>query len=285
MAKEGEKMRIKYSLLPKLRNLTNREMDFFLCIARYQDLSGKVIGVHNQDICRKTGMCKQTFYTVMRSLKEKGIVSINKQTDADYDLLILGNDFSYEGAFREGYVNLHRQIFHRKQFCELKANEKYLLFEFLKRTHENSSSYHIKTENFYNLYADALSVTKRVIRGYLHSLRTFFAVGIKGGQYWITFRKSVFGEMENKGVEEQEFEYFVQVNCRRNRMEGSEEGIRETAKLLKQYRPRYIDMGAGFSRLKEDLAACIRSCAERGGVLLSAAYIHNLLKDTMEKTF
>lgn len=285
MTEEGTEMRIKYSLLPKLRNLSNREMDFFLSIARYQDITGKVPGVHNKDICRKTGMCKQSFYTVMRSLQHKGIITAVSTGNADYDIQIRNNDFSYEGAFREGYVNLHRQVFHSRAFQKLKANEKYLLFEFLKRTHENSSSYHVGTKNFYHIFTEMLGVTKRVVRYYLHSLRHFFSVGIKDGQYWITYKRSLFSAVEEKGVEEQEFEYFVEVNCRRHKLEYSQGSLHDTAWLLKQYRIRYRDNGEPLARLKNDLAACIQRSAEKGSKLLNAAHVHVLLKETMETAF
>lgn len=153
-------MRIKYSMLPKLQNLTNREMDFLLYIARYQDLAGNVPGVHNKDVCKHTGMCKQSFYTVMRSLEEKKIIKSVKRSEIDYDILILDNDFSYTGAFQEGYVNLHRQIFHQKQFKTLKSNEKYLLMELLKRTHENSSSFQIRTKKLYEVFTKLLGVIR-----------------------------------------------------------------------------------------------------------------------------
>ena len=49
-------MKIKNAKLPELRNLTNKEMDFFLYLVRRQDLRGYVYGVHNQAVCKATGM-------------------------------------------------------------------------------------------------------------------------------------------------------------------------------------------------------------------------------------
>ena len=123
-------MRIKYSLIEKLKNLTATEMDLFLYIAKYQRLNGFVSGVHNQDVCRATGMCKQSFYSAMRGLERKGIVRVSRSSDIDYDLLILGNDFTGENAFKagcEGYIDLSRTVFHRKQFKKLKAKEKWFV--------------------------------------------------------------------------------------------------------------------------------------------------------------
>lgn len=279
-------MRIKYSLLPKLRNLSNREMDFFLFIARYQSVSGRVVGVHNKEVCKHTGMCKQSFYTVMRSLDQKGLISVVKNSEIDYDITILNNDFSYDGAYKEGYINLHRQIFHKSVFKRLKANEKYLLFELLKRTHENRSSYHVGTRKFYSIFTGLLGVTERVIRYYLHNLRKFFSVGIKNGQYWITYMHSVFHETEAKGVEEQEFEFYIEAICRRDKVVGSKQEIHDTARLIKQYRPRYKDWyHSSLEQLKTDIAMCIHYSAEKGQKLLNAALIHKLLQKKMETAF
>lgn len=261
-------------------------MDFFLYVARYQDLGGHVVGVHNKDVCEHTGMCKQSFYTVMRSLNQKGLISVAKNSEIDYDITILANDFSYDGAYKEGYINLHRQIFHKVAFKKLKANEKYLLFELLKRTHENSSSYHVGTKKFYSVFTGLLGVTERVIRYYLHNLRKFFSVGIKNGQYWITYMHSVFHEQESKGVEEQEFEFFIQSICRREKVSGSEQEIHDTARLIKQYRPRYLQWyNLTLDRLKEDLAMCVHNTAEKGQKLLNAALVHKLLQKKMETAF
>lgn len=230
-------MRIKYHLLDKMSNLTRAEMDFLLYIAKKQNLRGFVPGVHNQDVVRNTGICKQSFYTAMRGLERKGLIRIFRATDIDYDITILDNDFSYEGAFQEGYVNLQRKVFHTKRFRELKAREKFMLMYFLKITHENSSSYRIGTRMFYEKFTSVFQVTERVVRYYLHSLRDFFSVGIKNGLYYITYKHSVFQSMTSTGAETLEHENFIQVCCRRNKIRSaSGRQIEDTAGLIKQYR-------------------------------------------------
>ena len=277
-------MRIKYSKLKQLQNLTNKEMDLFLYLARYQDLYGFVLGVHNRDVCRRAGMCKQTFYTVMRALAEKGIISYRKTQQHDYDILILDNDFSYPEAFREGYVNLHRQVFRQKRFLKLRSNEKYMLMELLKRTHENSSSYQVGTQKFYQIFCEKLGVTKRVIRAYLHSLRQFFSVGIKDGKYFITYLHSVFQQEERKGVEEQEFEHYVEVQCRRTKLSYTEAALKGTAMLIKQYRRRVLPNGSQAEQTrkgKDLLGACIQTSAKQGCLELLERYIHRLMNDAL----
>lgn len=278
-------MRIKYSLLPKLRNLTNREMDFFLYIARYQDRRGFVVGVHNKAVCRATGMCKQSFYTSMRGLAEKGVITYDRN-DNDYDIMILGNDFAYENAWKEGYINLQRKVFHQKKFQTLKANEKYLLMELLKRTNESSkTSFHIYTKNFYRKLTELLGVTKRVIRSYLHSLRRFFSVGIRDGQYYITYLHSVFGpKEETMRIDNQDYEHFVKVHCRRKRIEYTDQELHDTAWLLKEYRDRYKDVDLSLQELREMLAEAIgRSVEQKASSMrrLNAKYVHKLLREIL----
>lgn len=278
-------MRIKYSLIEKLKNLTSTEMDLFLYVAKYQRLNGFVAGVHNQDVCRATGMCKQSFYTAMRGLERKGIVKISRTSDIDYDLLILDNDFTGDDAFKagcEGYIDLSRSIFHKKQFKQLKAKEKWLLLYFLHCTHDNSSSYRIGTGNFYKKFCTLLGVTKRMVRSYLHSLRAFFSVGIVKGIYYITFKKSVFNQKQGE-QEKQEHEFFASALLRRNKIRKyNQEALAETAKLIKQYRGIAHDSGYNiFDVLEKAVRESIPDESKPKDRKLSYKYVHKLVRKTL----
>lgn len=278
-------MRIKYSLIEKLKNLTSTEMDLFLYVAKYQRLNGFVAGVHNQDVCRATGMCKQSFYTAMRGLERKEIVKISRTSDIDYDFLILGNDFTGDDAFKagcEGYIDLSRTIFHKKQFKQLKAKEKWLLLYFLHCTHDNSSSYRIGTGNFYKKFCTLLGVTKRMVRSYLHSLRAFFSVGIVKGIYYITFKKSVFNQKQGE-QEKQEHEFFASALLRRNKIRKyNQEALAETAKLIKQYRGIAHDSGYNiFDVLEKAVRESIPDESKPKDRKLSYKYVHKLVRKTL----
>lgn len=93
-------MRIKYSLINKLNTLKSTEFTLFLYLAKYQQLNGLVQGVHNQTVCQETGMCKQSFYNALRGLEKKNIISVTKASDIDYNVLIIGNDFTAEWIMR-----------------------------------------------------------------------------------------------------------------------------------------------------------------------------------------
>lgn len=279
-------MRIKYSLIEKLKNLTSTEMDLFLYVAKYQRLNGFVAGVHNQDVCRATGMCKQSFYTAMRGLEHKGIVKISRTSDIDYDLLILDNDFTGKEAFKagrcKGYIDLSRSIFHKKQFKQLKAKEKWLLLYFLHCTHDNSSSYRIGTGNFYKKFCAMLGVTKRMVRSYLHSLRAFFSVGIVKGIYYITYKRSVFNQKQGE-QEKQEHEFFASALLRRNKIRKyNQEALAETAKLIKQYRGIAHDSGYNiFDVLEKAVRESIPDESKPKDRKLSYKYVHKLVRETL----
>ena len=278
-------MRIKYSLIDKLKNLTSTEMDLFLYIAKYQRLNGFVAGVHNQNVCKATGMCKQSFYTAMRGLERKEIVKISRTSDIDYDFLILGNDFTGDDAFKagcEGYIDLSRSIFHKKQFKQLKAKEKWLLLYFLHCTHDNSSSYRIGTGNFYKKFCTLLGVTKRMVRSYLHSLRAFFSVGIVKGIYYITYKRSVFNQKQGE-QEKQEHEFFASALLRRNKIRKyNQEALAETAKLIKQYRGIAHDSGYNiFDVLEKAVRESIPDESKPKDRKLSYKYVHKLVRETL----
>ena len=275
-------MRIKYSLLDKLKNLKSTEMNFLLYIATKQDMRGFVAGVHNQDVCRHTGMCKQSFYNSMRSLEKKKIITVYRNSDIDYDILINDNDFSYQDSFREGYIDLQRSIFHKKQFKQLKAGEKWLLMYFLHITHENSGSYRIGTRTFYNKFMALLGVTGRVIRAYLHSLRRFFSIGIVKKNYYITYRHSVFNQKEAVGADRACHEHFVRAQARRNKIRPGREEVQETAKLITQYRETAAGVGYDmFQVLADAIKGSIHKKERPKERRLQYKYIHKLIRQTL----
>lgn len=279
-------MRIKYSLISKLKDLTSVEMDFFLYIAKYQQKSGWVRGVHNQDVCRNTGMCKQSFYTAMRGLEEKGIVRVEKNSEIDYDILILNNDFTKKGALEkgcEGFISLDREVFHRKQFKGLKAKEKWMLLYFMHCTHENTGSYRIGTANFYKKFCELLGVTKRMIRSYLHNLRHFFSVGIVKGIYYITYKRSIFHPKENIGQEKQEHEFFTAALLRRCKIRNyTTYAFEEVAKLIKQYRYIAADSGKNiFALLEKAVEKSIPEGKRPKDRTLSYKYVHKLIRESL----
>lgn len=252
-------------------------MDFLLYVARHQDPEGNIIGVYYNDVCKQTGMCKQTFYSCLKSLQEKEIITYTKNTDIDYDLRILGNDFSYKESYKEGYINLNRIVFRCGKFKKLKANEKWLLLEFLKITHSAGASHQIGTKKFYDKYKKILNVTTRVLRYYLHSLKFFFTIGIKDKKYFITYIGRVFNARSGESEEEQYLWQRIRNCCRREKVKDvTERNVRDTANLVSQYR----NLAAiGNQDIISILLQAIRlSVQEQENKRLHSKYVHKILR-------
>lgn len=283
-------MKTKYTIIPKLNTLSAKEMDlFFYLVERMNQFNGYVEGVYYKDVMQVTGMCKQSFYNALKGLEKKEIVTVNKSSDVDYNVVILGNAFPDAEARKKGYVKLNRKAFRTKEFWQLKAHEKYMLLEFLKGTHENGSSIRIGVEKFYEKYQELLGVSERVIRGYLHNLRKFFSIGIKDGKYFITYLHSVFNDnclKKKKSEEEWYREHLVKKECWRNHIEYDKESLTSTAYLSRQY----FDFFNGQSEIEKIMAAakalmlCIRTSVEdikRKDRQLQPKYIHKLLRKSI----
>lgn len=279
-------MKIKHSKLSELSGLTSKEMDFFFYLIRFQDDYGNVIGVHNREVCRLMGMCKQSFYNVLRSLEAKKIITVEKNSDCDYDVHITGNDCSTEELRKEGYIQMDLPVFRSKEFLSLKGHEKYMFLELYWRnlnSKKKSKSFEVGVNNFYTklAFVKALGVSKRVIRGYLHSLKHFFSIGIKEGKYYITYRKSLFkSERGSLSNNEKRNGHLVRTGLRRNKSTGNQREIYDTAKLLDQYKKVAARLGMTITDLKEMLLDCI-GVSMRGKALkdrkLSARHVHKIL--------
>lgn len=269
-------MKIKYSLLDRLCNLTNKEVDFLLYIAHYQDDYGRIRGIYYRDVCRACDMCKQTFYDVLRSLQQKSIITYVR-ADQDYNITILDNDFSYKGSYEEGYINVSRSVFDGVRFNQLRAKEKILVLQLMKVTHENAKSFQIRTENFYRKYTELLGVTKKVLRGYLHSMRSFFSVGKKDGKYFITFLASVFKSKRNVSETDQLLGHEVKTDCRRSKIkEIDDRAVEDTMQLVKQYRHDANERGMNILEIvQECIWTSVQGFKNR---VLNPKYVHKLIR-------
>lgn len=243
-------------------------------VARYQDDYGCIRGMYYRDVCENADMCKQTFYDTLRSLQAQGIITYSR-VNQDYDITILDNDFSYPGAYHEGYINVSRQVFHTRRFHELKAKEKLLLLHFMKITHSASGSYQIGIGKLYTKYMQLLGVTKRVLRGYLHSLKKFFAIGIKDGKYFISYLRTVFNDRVEVSETDQYMRHLVGVSCRRAKIKDfAPAAVKDVVTIMKQYRKEAQEsIGKSIFEIVDD---CIRQAKE-----LNSKYIHKLVRGTL----
>lgn len=227
--------KLKNRVLDKMlqAHLTKAEVDFILELSHFQDDFGKIYGVYYKSVCEAIGVSYQTFYVTMLSLVDKGLISLDKAFYGDWDITIRDNDFSYQEALKEGYINTGHDIFYNKHFKQLKANEKLLAMQFLKICGAGKN-YHISVDNFYEKYAKLLQVTKRTLQVYINKLKVFFSIGIKNSMYWITPRVAAF--KSNAPSDLQNFsKHLGGVACRRNRATYTQESLKDTIDLIRQY--------------------------------------------------
>ena len=233
--------KIKLAVLENLikKKVTSKELDFILQISQYQNEAGEIRGVYYRDF--SDCMSIQSFYDVKASLKEKGIIEVKKNSDIDYDITILGNDFT-DKDFSVGYINTSHAVFKNRNFKALKANEKLLVMNLMKITYGNKGSWKIGAHKFFERYKELFGVTLRVIRSYMHSIKQFFHISLCKFKYLIIPKSNIYQNREpgEKSGNQIYAESIVRTLCRRSRIkEYGKKDLEDTADLIWQYQKRF----------------------------------------------
>lgn len=274
-------MKLKHGLIDKIAKMTTTEKDLYLYLCRHQEPNGKVIGVYYKDVIAECDMSKASYYNARNGLAAMGAIQYEVIQD-DCNVLVIGNDFS-DGNFKN-YINLNREVFHKKKFKKLNGRETYFVLEMLKNSQrdEDGGVCKLQTGTLYDKYHKILNVTYRTIRSYLHMLKQFFSVGIKKGWYYIEYKKSVFDrkfdeDNPNRKVEDVWYiEQLIGATFRRNKKLPEVKDVAELIDIYKQFRPGATKQGLDISRLFVDaLEEVLRSTTDK----ISFAYINKLIND------
>lgn len=274
-------MKLKHGLIEKIAKMTTTEKDLYLYLCRHQEPNGKVIGVYYKDVIAECDMSKASYYNARNGLAAMGAIRYEVIQD-DCNVLVIGNDFS-DGNFKN-YINLNREVFHKKKFKKLNGRETYFVLEMLKNSQrdEDGGVCKLQTGTLYDKYHKILNVTYRTIRSYLHMLKQFFSVGIKKGWYYIEYKKSVFDrkfdeDNPNRKVEDVWYiEQLIGATFRRNKKLPEVKDVAELIDIYKQFRPGATKQGLDISRLFVDaLEEVLRSTTDK----ISFAYINKLIND------
>lgn len=280
-------MQIRYTTLDKMNCLTNREMDFLLYIARFQDDYGNVVGICYKDLCANKRehlhMCKQTFYNVLRSLQDKGLITYAQRERGDYDIQILQNA-AYNAEEKAPYININRKIFRSKEFIKMKAKEKFMLLDFMRSTACNHGKRIIGKGEFYKKYRKILNLSQRVIQQYLHTLKKYFLIFVKEGKYYINFLPNQFQAVTHGGrplgAKEQRRKYLSVVLCRRCSVRNyTEKSMQELSILLRQYTTAIEE--SGYQVLQLFKSCLLKSVEEDPERKLNPAYVNKLINQCL----
>lgn len=274
-------------------HLSRYEVLFLTTIARFQDSKGYVLGVYYKDVCQELGRISgkdsisyQKFYDCIKSLENKGLIQVEKGFK-DRNIRIVGNDFSYPGAYHEGYISLSHVIFQLKDFGQMKANEMLLCMEFVKNIEAgNRGSVCIGTEKFYDKYTKLLNVSKRVLQAYLTQLRKFFSVYIKDGLYWFEILKGTCMKLPMSADGRIFRENIGKAIMRRNRMNYTKQTFNQTVDLLYRYGAKVKDAVTQLfvQAVVQSLAMINKSVQNpyKWDRELRPKLVHKLLKEAVE---
>ena len=217
-------------------NVTSKEIDFLLYIARFQNEYGIIQGIYYRDIMDYIHVSHQTFYDCKKSLEEKGIIECVKNSYYDWDIVILDNNFKGKENYGRGYVSLHNDMVRSIEFMELKAGAKLMALWLMRewqiyRKKTGSNSYQINKQTLLKKFTELMHISSRVIRRYLGMLTPWISIYLeKGEKYYITFQKNAViapgSDSENGELREHD----IRVGCRRNRIKDI--GNREKKDLI-----------------------------------------------------
>lgn len=234
--------RLSYKVIEKLigARVTSAEVSLLIYMSRYQDYGGTVRGVYYKEACAAVGITYPTFYEALRGLRDKGLIDYVKDSYTDYDVKIIDNDFSAfaEEDYQSGevkYVSTAHTVFADPRFHAFRSREKLLVLELMKITGAKNGSYIIGTKNFYSKYEKLLGVTARVLRSYLHTLKTFFSIGIKDFKYFFTQLKATHKKTGGSSERRQLYIHYITALIRREKLTADKDKIADMADTMSQY--------------------------------------------------
>lgn len=243
------------------KKITNKELDFILYIARYQNEYGVAKGIYYKDVCEAAGLSFQGFYDCKASLEEKGIIYCTKKSYYDWDITILNNSFKGKENYGRGYISLHNNMVRSEEFRKCRVGAKLLALLLMRdyniaRKKSGKTAYQILKDNFLTKYKKMFGVTARVLRSYLGELTSFLDVYLEDGRkYYITFKKNATSmEVRSQSENEELREHDIKTSCRRNKVKTiTEEEKKDLMTVLSQYHKRiekqmFFDLSEVVSR-------------------------------------
>ncbi len=246
------------------KKITNKELDFILYIARYQNEYGVAKGIYYKDVCEAAGLSFQGFYDCKASLEEKGIIFCMKKSYYDWDITILDNSFKGKENYGRGYISLHNNMVRSEEFQKCRVGAKLLALLLMRdyniaRKKSGKTAYQILKDNFLTKYKKMFGVTARVLRSYLGELAPFLDIYLDAGRkYYITFKRTATGvDLSKVKSENDELrEHDIKISCRRNKVKSiTDEEKNDLMTVLAQYHKR-IDKQMFFD-LSEVVSRCL----------------------------
>lgn len=265
-------MKLKLSIFKNLiaLNMTAKELNLFLLCLRYQDDTGRVVGVHHREMCQEGSMCEQSFYDALKGLEEKNLISY-KRVNGDYDITITNNNFS-DKKFKGQYINLHHGMFVSKDFWDLSANEKLLAIDLYRQCEAGTGKKVIGKKKFYEKYMEMFHVCKKTIAKYITHLRKIFRFMLNMRNYHISHLDFVKPALSAAEMYRQRI---ARTLIRRSRAITTPGSFNDIVQLLKQYHNNIKDI--------VDVLGVAMKVSTQKEKILQPALVHSLILQSIGK--
>ena len=150
---------------------TKKEIDLIIYIGQFQDVNGVIKGINYTDVMANIDISKSTFYKLLYSLEEKGIISICyvNEDHGFWSVKINNNVFASSEDYKKGYIKLNYEILHTDAFKAMTKGEKLIILNLL-RFHDHRKNY-IKVT-----YSRMMDWTGKSLRSVKKFVRTISAV-------------------------------------------------------------------------------------------------------------
>lgn len=217
--------RVVYKLIDK--NCTSKEIQFMLFLAQYQDKDGICHGIYYKDAMNETPCCKQSFYAILKSLQEKEIISVTRESQVDYDILIIGNtedDIKASGQ----YLYARTPILHTDAFRDMPAFAKMIAIDLILLVGANRGAWDIGKNKFKERYFDSDFLPQKIewktFLAYIREIKKILMVkpvlNSKGGIKYVIKLKLNKKEQrphDNRSDSELSNEYYLKRLCLRSK--------------------------------------------------------------------
>ena len=231
-----QKINIKIFDKKSFNNLKTNELTILLYIARFQDVYGHLRNLNYRFVTEETGMSKQTFYSSLRSLEEKGFINVifNERQWGYFNVSILDNDFSdvlYKQDYSDKpYLSTNTYSFlYTSDFIKLSASNKRLILFIIRRL-GGRKKIRLRMETL-KTFAGVRS--DRSIYKFLKNVRKWFDVfKVKGkATYIISLCDRTFKIKDSMTEAENEVSYQLKVKCQKNKIGYTFNELLQTARL------------------------------------------------------
>lgn len=247
--------KLRVEILEKMmeKQCTNKEVDFLIYVAKFQNNAGTARGIYYKDVCEAIDISYQGFYDCKKSLENKGIISAKKLNYYDWDITILNNKFKHGFSQKDigrGYVDVSVNMIKTDKFQKLRANAKimalYLLREWkINKQRSKSPSYQILKSNFFQKFR-SMGVSTRMMRSYLSELEDFVSVYLENGKkYFLTFKEYMTKNTSDVSQNEDFRMHEYMTACRRNKILEDEQQKKEILNIMSQHQ-KYIAKNPDF---------------------------------------